>query len=444
MRGVVAQTLIYLGAIVPVASFAAGAESREIKALRVWPGPESTRAVFDVSGPLDYKLFELANPDRIVLDIRDARFIEGFEVPSVKGALKTVRVGKQGKADLRVVFDLAQGVRPKSFLLPPADKFGYRLVVDLYPDTKAPVKQVVKSAEEVMIDGARKIVVAIDAGHGGEDPGATGATGTFEKSITLSVAKELATLVDAQAGMKAVLTRNGDYFIPLADRYRKAREAKADLFVSIHADAFTRADAKGSSVWVLSPRGATSEAARWLADRENGADLVGGVSLDDKDDTLAAVLLDLSQGATMEASNAVAQNVLRALAKLGPTHRNYIEKANFVVLRSPDVPSILVETAFISNPAEEKRLNDALHREKLAGAILDGVKTYFSVTPPPGTWYAANRLKTHVASEHVVGRGETLSGIAASYGMNLSALRAANKLADDSVRAGDVLQIPPG
>lgn len=444
MWGVVARTIFCLIAVTAVTRVAAGAETSEIKALRVWPGPDSTRAVFDVSGPLDYKLFELANPDRIVLDIRGARFVEGFEVPGAKGALKTVRIGKQGKDGLRVVFDLAQGARPKSFLLPPADKFGYRLVVDLFPNTKAATKQFVKSVDEVVVDGARKVVVAVDAGHGGEDPGATGATGTFEKSITLSVAKELATLIDAQPGMKAVLTRNGDYFIPLADRYRKAREAKADLFVSIHADAFTRADAKGSSVWVLSPRGATSEAARWLADRENGADLVGGVSLDDKDDTLAAVLLDLSQGATMEASNAVAQNVLSALAKLGPTHRNYVEKANFVVLRSPDVPSILVETAFISNPAEERRLNDALHREKLAGAILDGVKIYFSTMPPPGTWYAANVSKTRVAVEHVVGRGETLSGIAASYGMNRSALRAANKLADDSVRVGDVLQIPSG
>ena len=231
-------------------------------------------------------------------------------------------------------------------------------------------------------DGVRKVIVAIDPGHGGEDPGALGAAGTHEKAVTLAVAREFAKIVDAQPGMQAVMVRDGDYFVALNDRYRKAREAKADLFVSIHADAFNNADARGSSVWVLSPRGATSEAARFLADRENNADLVGGVSLDNKDDTLAAVLLDLSQGATMEASNAVAQNVLRALAKLGPTHRGYVEKANFVVLRSPDVPSILVETAFISNPQEEQRLKDSAYQDRMAEAIFQGIRGYLAKNPP--------------------------------------------------------------
>jgi N-acetylmuramoyl-L-alanine amidase len=203
-----------------------------------------------------------------------------------------------------------------------------------------------------MLATERKVVVAIDAGHGGEDPGARGATGLREKDVTLQVARELADQINRQPGMQAVLTRNGDYFIPLKRRYQIAREHNADMFVSIHADAFKNSDAKGSSVWVLSPRGKTSEAARWLADRENRADLVGGVSLDDKDDTLAAVLLDLQQGYAMQASESIAGNVLKALGRLGPTHRGYVERANFVVLRSPDVPSILVETAFITNPLE--------------------------------------------------------------------------------------------
>jgi N-acetylmuramoyl-L-alanine amidase len=207
------------------------------------------------------------------------------------------------------------------------------------------------------------------------------------------VTRDLKRLIDAQPGMHAVLTRDGDYFIALNERYRKAREAKADLFVSVHADAFASEDAKGSSVWMLSTRGASSEAARWLADRENRADLVGGVTLDNKDNTLAAVLLDLSQSATLEASGAVAKRVLHSLAQIGPTHRGYVEKANFVVLRSPDVPSILVETAFITNPAEEKRLTSNTQREKLAAAILDGVREYFRSTPPPGTWFAANARK---------------------------------------------------
>lgn len=387
----------------------AAASTPEIKALRLWPSPDSTRAVFDVSGPLDYKLFALTNPDRLVIDVHGATLGDAFASPAGKGALKGVRVGRQGKNDVRVVLDLAQGVRPKSFLLPPTDKFGYRLVVDLFPRGNG--KQVVKSADAPIADGGRKVVVAIDPGHGGEDPGAIGAAGTHEKSVTLAVARELAKQIDAQPGMQALLVRDGDYFVSLGDRYRKAREAKADLFVSVHADAFNSADARGSSVWVLSPRGATGEAARFLADRENNADLVGGVSLDDKDNTLAAVLLDLSQGATMEASNAVAQNVLRALAKLGPTHRGYVEKANFVVLRSPDVPSILVETAFITNPSEEKRLTDPEHRTRLADAILDGVKVYFAATPPPGTWFAANVAKSRVAVERAVEKGDSVTGI---------------------------------
>jgi len=444
MWGVAVTSLRAVAVLIVSGLAATCANAAQVKALRVWASPDSTRAVFDVSGPLEYKLFELNNPDRIVLDIKNSSLADGVAAPAPKGLLGTVRLGKQGKSDLRVVFDLPQGVRPKSFLLPPADKFGHRLVIDLFPKTKA-TREVVKSVEDVLPGDGRKVIVAIDAGHGGDDPGAIGASGTHEKSITLNVAREVAKLVDAQPGMKAHLVRDGDYFIPLTDRYKKAREAKADLFVSIHADACPGAcGARGASVWVLSPRGATSEAARWLAAKENGSDLVGGVSLDDKDDTLAAVLLDLSQGATMEASSAIAQIVLKALGKIGPTHRGYVEKANFVVLRSPDVPSILVETAFITNPAEEKRLTDPEHRNKLASAVVDGIKSYFMQTPPPGTWFAANSTGRRGPSEHVVARGETLSGIAARHRVSIGALREANRIAaDGNVRVGDVLDIPP-
>ena len=411
-----------------------------VDAVRVWASPEYTRVVFDVSGPVDYRLFELADPHRIVLDLRGSVFSSNFSVPPGSGLLKSVRSGKQGKKDLRVVFDLADGVRPKSFLLPPAEKLGYRLVIDLYPKAEAAP---IKTVEKVLPDSSRKIVVAIDAGHGGEDPGAIGAAGTYEKVITLNVARELKRVIDREPGMSAFLVRDGDYFIAHKQRYEKARDAKADLFISVHADAFTRADARGSSVWVLSQRGATSEAARWLAVRENRADLVGGVSLDARDDTLAAVLLDLSQGATMEASNAVAGQVLAAMRRVGPTHRGYVERANFVVLRSPDVPSILIETAFISNPAEEKRLNSPAERTKLAESIVDGIRNHFRMAPPPGTWFASNAGRGK-ASRHVVSKGESLSMIASRHGTTVTSLRSFNKLAGDSVRVGDVLEIPQG
>ena len=436
----------WLAVCLAVSGAGGAAHAAEIKSLRVWAGPESTRVVFDVSGPVDYKLLELSKPDRLVLDLRASQLGAGFSTPPVKGLLKSLRAGKQGKDDARVVFDLADGVHPKSFLLPPADKFGYRLVVDLYPASAAKSAPV-KSVADVANGKARNVIVAIDAGHGGDDPGATGASGTHEKNVTLAVARELKKAIDGSPGMSAVLTRDGDYFIPLEQRYLKARKAKADLFVSIHADAFTSSDARGSSVWVLSPRGATNEASRWLADRENRADLVGGVSLDDKDDTLAAVLLDLSQGATMGASNAVAEQVLTALRKPGPTHRGYVERANFVVLRSPDVPSILVETAFITNPSEEARLKNPDHREKLASAILDGVNGYFRASPPPGTWFAANaepKKRAPLSSRYVVNRGDTLRTIAEHHGLSIAQLREANGLDEDRVRPGEILQIPSG
>jgi N-acetylmuramoyl-L-alanine amidase len=390
MRGIASQAWLRLLGGMLWLGIALTANAVEIQALHVSTTPDSTRLIFDVSGQIDYKLFEIANPDRIVLDIHSATFSSGFAAPVGKGLLKSLRTGKQGPGDARVVFDLNSSAHPKSVVQPQPGNAGYRLIVDLYPKTKS--RQTVKSLAALEVK-PRSVIIAIDAGHGGVDPGATGSSGTHEKDITLAMARELKILIDKQSGMSAVLTRDSDYFIPLKERYQKARIAKADLFISIHADAYSGSDARGSSVWMLSSRGATSEAARWLADRENRADLVGGVSLDNKDNTLAAVLLDLSQGATLEASGVVADQVFNALGKIGPTHRGYVEKANFVVLRSPDVPSILVETAFITNPAEEKRLNSPAQREKLASAILDGVRNYFRATPPPGSWFAANSAK---------------------------------------------------
>ena len=339
-----------------------------------------------------------------------------------------------------------------------------------------------RTLRDVVGAGQRKLVIAIDAGHGGQDTGARGYTGTYEKNVTLATARELARQVNAEPGMQAVLTRDGDYFVPLADRYHKARAAKADLFISVHADADPTHTATGSSVWVLSQRGVTSQAARWLADRENAADLIGGVSLSDKDDTLASVLLDLSQSATMKASDDAAERVHQSLRDIGRTHKSHPEQANFVVLRSPDVPSMLVETAFITNAEEERHLNDADYRSRLAGAVLSGVRSYFIDNPLPGTQFAAlhepnarhaaratavalNDVRTVAAAPpyyaadadalpvqlasadsgqqiHVVQHGEKLIDIANQYGVSLMQLRELNDLEGNRVRTGQRLRIP--
>jgi N-acetylmuramoyl-L-alanine amidase len=357
------------------------------------------------------------------------------------------------------VLDLASKAHPKSFLLKPGGGHGYRLVVDLYgkggtQDAHISKRQSATRAAKLLA-GARKVVVAVDAGHGGVDPGAHGPHGTQEKVITLKVAKDLAALIDKQPGMTAVLTRKGDYFVPLKRRYEIARKANADVFISVHADAYKSGDAKGSSVWVLSTHGKVSEAARWLADRQNRADLIG-VSLDDKSDSLASVLLDMQQGYSIDASRLIANNVLKALARLGPTHRDHIERANFVVLRSPDVPSILVETAFITNPVGERKLRNTAYQKKLAHAVLSGVKKYFEATPPPGTWFAMQARKRRGeavgtaamaatgADVYKVGHGDTLSSIAQQYGVSVRQIKLANHMDDDIIRTGTVLTIPAG
>jgi N-acetylmuramoyl-L-alanine amidase len=391
---------------IALAWLAGSALAGEIRGLRLSESAQHLRATITLSAAPDYKLFAIGNPDRLVVDLDGMQLKPGFSAPGGSGAVTGIRTGRHGTG-VRVVFDLDRVVQPKSFVRARGRDGSYDLIVDLYVDADAPA--VVKSVAALAAK-PRDVVIAIDAGHGGVDPGATGPHGTREKNITLAVARDLARLVDKQSGMRAVLTRADDTFIPLQQRFQIARKAKADLFVSIHADAYASGDASGSSVWILSPRGASSEAARWLADRENRADLVGGVSLDNKDNTLAAVLLDLSQGATLQASSAVAVRVLQSLATIGPTHRGYVEKANFVVLRSPDVPSILVETAFITNPDEEKRLRTPKQQHKLAGAILDGVRDYFQSTPPPGTWFAlrAHKEKARLAGDSVAA-GEALS-----------------------------------
>lgn len=429
-RTILFSLLLLLGLSAPT-------HAADVKAMRIWAAPQYTRAVIDVSANVEYEVFTLQNPDRLVLDIKHGKARRGLRADG-RGLVSGVRSGTPERDKFRIVMDLNGAVRPKSFLLPPADRFGHRLVLDLYPVTTATPAAPRRVEEVTRRAGQRNVVIAIDAGHGGEDPGAIGPAGTYEKNITLKVARLLADKINAEPGMTAVLIRDGDYFIPLRDRFEKAREQKADLFVSVHADAAYNAKARGSSVYILGQRAATNEAARYLAERENRSDLVGGVKLDDKDDTLAAVLLDLSQGATLEASSQVAEHVLASLQRFGKAHKRHVERANFAVLRSPDVPSLLVETAFLSNPEEERKLNDPAHRARVASAIMDGVRNFFHSAPPPGTWIAANAR----ASKHVVSPGETLNDIARQHQVSISQLRQANALNSDLVKAGVVLTIP--
>jgi len=402
--------------------------------------------VFDVTTPVAHQVFLLENPARLVIDFKGAKLLKTLAQPPKNHALfSRVRSGIRNNKDLRVVVDLKIAVTPKSFSLKPSKTYGHRLVVDLYNKSKAGAKtntktvQAVNRVTKTVKNKARDIIIAIDAGHGGEDPGAHGPKGTQEKKVVFEIAKKLAVLINKKPGMKAVMVRKGDYYIKLRKRMEIARAAKADLFVSIHADAFKNSKVKGASVFTLSNRGASSEAARWLAKHENAADLVGGVSLTDKDDMLATVLMDLSQTATKEASRNVAGNILKNFKTIGHLHKGSVQKAGFMVLKSPDIPSILVETAFISNPGEERKLRSGKHQAKMANAIFKGVVGYFNQYAPMDTYFALNSSKRHTIS-----RGDTLSGIAQQYGVSMRAIKSANKLASSQVRIGQVLEIPRG
>ncbi len=405
--------------------------------IRIWAAPDNTRVVFDISGPVEHKLQELVNPGRVVIDIPDARLVKSPAQPTQADKyLKLVRNGVHNENDLRIVLDLKQKIEVKSFLLPPNQQYGHRLVIDLYDPASR------EALERVSVNKtpqkARDVVIAIDAGHGGEDPGARGPKGVREKDVVLQIARRLARLVDQEYGMKAVLIREGDYFIPLRNRIEKARAARADLFISIHADAFKDSRVHGSSVYILSQRGASSEAARWLAEQENASDLIGGVSLDVKDDMLASVLLDLSQTASLEASIDVADRVLGGLKRIGKVHKREVQSAGFAVLKSPDIPSLLVETAYISNPVEEKKLLSSSYQDKLARAILTGLRGYFYEHAPDNTLIAMRR----VPRKHVIARGDTLSTIAAQYKVSTQKLRDHNGLKTDMIKEGQTLTIP--
>ena len=408
-----------------------------VENVRMWPAPDHTRIVLDVNGPLEHTLFVLNNPPRVVVDLRDTVLASTVQRPTdADKLLEGIRHASRNHRDLRVVFDLRKAVRPRSFLLKPNKQYGYRLVVDLYDqgDARKALKETIKRAAPRNPSKLRDLIIAVDAGHGGEDPGTIGRKGTREKDVVLAIAKQLRQQIKNEPGMRPVMVRRGDYYVGLRRRMKIAREHRADLFVSIHADSFKDPRVRGSSVYVLSRNGASSEAARWLAEQENAADLVGGVSLDDKGDLLASVLLDLSQTATLSASTDVGTNVLKQLGSYGKTHKRRVQRAGFMVLKSPDIPSILVETAFLSNPSEEKRLRDRTQQRKIAKAMVAGVRSYFKYNAPPGTRLAAR--------SHIITRGDTLGAIAGQYGVSLRDLRKVNAIRGSDIKVGQVLRIP--
>ena len=401
----------------------------QVTSTRVWPAQDYTRVTLESAAPIEHQLMLLKNPDRLVLDLANVAATPTLEALAGQvGAgdpyVKAIRVGRFKPGVVRLVFDLKAEAKPEVFTLRPVADYGHRLVLDIYPAqavdpllalleksqawpgapvepaaggakpveaTAAPAENMQPAvpdaapkpaARPVKPDGQRLIVVVVDAGHGGEDPGALGRRGTREKDVTLAIARKLKTRLEQEPNMRVVLTRDGDYFIPLHHRVEKARKVRADLFVSVHADAFVRPNARGSSVFALSENGATSSAARWLAKRENDADLIGGVNLDVRDPYLKMTLTDLSFTAQINDSLKLAKAVLTELGEINQLHKAAVEQAGFAVLRAPDIPSILVETAFITNPEEEKRLRDGAYQDQMADAILSGIRRYFAQNPP--------------------------------------------------------------
>ncbi|WP_336272962.1 N-acetylmuramoyl-L-alanine amidase [Vreelandella indica] len=463
---------------------AVSVQASSVESMRLWAAPDHARLVFDLSAATNANVFSLQNPARLVIDLDDTQMdTDPSTLPLHDSAITSVRTGKREGGGLRVVLELNRAIEPRHFTLTPNDQYGHRLVVDLeYPGESAvenpidPIEAMIREQEiqaqrastQAQLPGSvepprneapaavqeakphprRDIIIAVDAGHGGEDPGAIGPSGTREKDVVLEIARRLASEVNGTEGFKAVLVRDGDYYLGLRQRTALAREQKADFFVSIHADAFTSPRPQGSSVYALSQRGATSETAQWLADSENRSDLIGGVdgslSLRDKDQVLRGVLLDLTMTATLNDSLSIGGQVLEQLGRVNRLHKSRVEQAGFMVLKSPDIPSLLIEVGFISNPDEERRLRDPVHQGGLSQAIFSGLREHFQRYPPPASLLAWQRDNqgSPAGNEYRIQSGDTLSAIAVRHGVPVNQLKQANDINGDVIRVGQVLQIP--
>ncbi len=421
-----------LSSFSPLAAAGGAGKAARIRNIRLSKHNGYVRLVFDLDGVVDHSIFNLHDPERVVLDLKRTSMTHGLvDQVQANSLIRGIRSGVRNGKDLRVVFDLQDKASPRSFLLPPSADKPHRLVLDLHHARNASASKTPKKKP------LREVVVAIDAGHGGRDPGATGRNGTKEKHVTLQMAKKLQKVINQQPGMKAVLTRSNDRFLRLRERIAKARKHNADMMISLHADSFPDPRARGSSVYALSVGGASSETARLLAEKENASDLLfGDVDLAVEDQMVKEVLFDLSLTGTIESSLDIGSVVLKHLARVNRVHKKSVQQADFAVLKAPNIPSILLETAFISNPREERNLRSKAHQQKVARAIARGVSDYFARKAPPGTWLSAH------AAEYKVRRGDTLGEIAQRFNTSVEKLRARNALYSNNLNAGQVIKIP--
>lgn len=431
--------------LMPLITVANQAYAATIEGVRLWRSPDSTRLVFDLDSPADHSIFKLDNPKRLVIDIKKTQFKAKTTSLALENTpVMRLRHGPQQGGSLRIVLDLKEDIKPRSFVLKRIADKPDRLVVDLYDQKQVTVKTLESVITENRAPEKRDIIIAIDAGHGGEDPGAIGPGRLYEKHIVLKIAKNLRNVINAKKGYKAVLVRSGDYFLSLHERPEKARDVNADLFLSIHADGFDNPKARGASVFALSNRGASSKMASILASNENKSDLIGGadrIQLSDKEDQLKKTLVDLLMTNSLETSMDVGGKVLKEIGAITRLHSKRVESANFAVLRSADVPSLLIETGFITNPEEARKLNTLSHRTNLAKAIFRGIDAYFQDRPPVGS-YLAWQQNGGGQVKYTIARGDTLSSISKRYKVSVSKIKQENKLSSSTIRIGQTLIIP--
>ena len=427
--------LVFLTCLGALFSAGAGA-TNNIEGVRVWPAPENTRLVFDLSKKPEYSYFSLSNPQRLVIDFKNSQnLVELSKLAQKDNRIKLIRTSKaKKKGTTRLVLELAEDYKLTVFSLAPAGPYGDRLVIDLYDKNR--ISRVVEKPK----NGRRSVIIGIDAGHGGDDPGSIGAKGSYEKKVTLAIAKKLQSLINKEKGMKAVMIRKGDYHVNLDRRTKIARQKQVDFFVSIHADAFRTSKPNGAAVWVVLNKRVESEMALWLANREKNSELLGGgggVIKNTVDDNLAITLADMNKEHSLEVSVNTASKILKELKKVTRLHNKLPQHGNFAVLKSSDIPSVLVETGFISNHKDELNLNSAKHQQKLAHAIYTGVRDYYVAHPPMGTY-----LASIVYRQHKVGSGESLSILAQRYNVTVGSLKLVNNLTSNVVKIGQTLRIP--